>query len=449
MDLKTLTPKEMVTLLDGYIIGQQSAKRAVAIAIRNRYRRKSLPDELRDEVTPKNIIMIGPTGVGKTEIARRLSKITRAPFIKVEATKFTEVGYVGRDVESMIRDLMTVAVNMVKDELRENIQEEAEQRTEESLIDLLLPSRGAPTKIEPATEGKIQENDAREFIRKQLRDGKLDSKQVEVDVHGKSPSIEVFSGANIEEIDFKLGGLGNIFGGASKKKKSTVKNARDILFQQEIEKLIDQDQVADLARERVENNGIIFIDEIDKIANKGGGGGAGPDVSREGVQRDILPIVEGSRVNTKHGMIDTAHILFIAAGAFSTCKPSDLIPELQGRFPIRVELNPLTQEDFVNILTLPQNALITQYIALLSVEGVTLDFSKEAIEYLSQLAVKVNTKTENIGARRLHSVLEQLLEEVSFSADELHGQIIRITVPYVKERLDKIVEDHDLSYYIL
>jgi len=446
---KELTPKEMVNLLDKYIIGQSDAKRAVAVALRNRYRRKRLSQELQDEVAPKNIIMIGPTGVGKTEVARRLSKITRAPFVKVEATKFTEVGYVGRDVESMIRDLMTVAVNMVTDELRGRVQKDAEIRTEEVLIDLLVPSQNTsfPQQNKDASEIVVP-IDAREFIRKQLREDKLDKKQIEIEVRGKSPSIEVFSGTNIEEIDFKFGGLGNIFGGTSKKKKTTVKQARDILFQQEVEKLIDQDQVSELAREKVENNGIVFIDEIDKIAYRDGGG-HGPDVSRGGVQRDILPIVEGSQVNTKYGTVDTSHILFIAAGAFTHTKPSDLMPELQGRFPIRVELNALTKEDFKRILITPQNALITQYKALLSVEGVTIDFTEESIDYLSEIAVQVNTKTENIGARRLHSILEYLLEELSFEADALSGQTIQITKNYVSERLDSIAEDTDLSCYIL
>ncbi len=449
MNGKELTPKEMVNLLDKYIIGQSDAKRAVAVALRNRYRRKRLSQELQDEVAPKNIIMIGPTGVGKTEVARRLSKITRAPFVKVEATKFTEVGYVGRDVESMIRDLMTVAVNMVTDELRGRVQKDAEIRTEEVLIDLLVPSQNTsfPQQNKDASEIVVP-IDAREFIRKQLREDKLDKKQIEIEVRGKSPSIEVFSGTNIEEIDFKFGGLGNIFGGTSKKKKTTVKQARDILFQQEVEKLIDQDQVSELAREKVENNGIVFIDEIDKIAYRDGGG-HGPDVSRGGVQRDILPIVEGSQVNTKYGTVDTSHILFIAAGAFTHTKPSDLMPELQGRFPIRVELNALTKEDFKRILITPQNALITQYKALLSVEGVTIDFTEESIDYLSEIAVQVNTKTENIGARRLHSILEYLLEELSFEADALSGQTIQITKNYVSERLDSIAEDTDLSCYIL
>ncbi|MFW5742858.1 MAG: ATP-dependent protease ATPase subunit HslU [Spirochaetota bacterium] len=468
-DLSELTPKEIVAELDRYIIGQERAKKAVAIALRNRVRRQRLAEELRDEVAPKNIIMIGPTGVGKTEIARRLSKLTGAPFVKVEATKYTEVGYVGRDVESMVRDLVSVAVAMVKEELQEGVREEAEQRTEEQLLDLLLPgvpgqqderSPGEPASPPlPATPegggeagaaGGVQSaaSSTREKFRQRLRDGKLEDKEVEVQVSGgQSPAIEIFSGSSFEEMDLNLGNLGNLFGGRKKRKRTTVHNAREIIMQEEMDKLVDQDRVSELARDRAEQSGIIFIDEIDKIATKEQRGGV--DVSREGVQRDILPIVEGSRVNTKYGMVDTSHILFIAAGAFHMSKPSDLIPELQGRFPLRVELAALDADDFRRILTQPQNALIRQYTELLATEGVTLEFKDEALVELSRIAAEVNTKTENIGARRLHTILELLLEEVSFTATELAGQSIPITPEYVKERLGEVVQDQDLSRYIL
>ncbi|MFW6231586.1 MAG: ATP-dependent protease ATPase subunit HslU [Spirochaetota bacterium] len=470
-DLSELTPKEIVAELDRYIIGQERAKKAVAIALRNRVRRQRLPDELRDEVAPKNIIMIGPTGVGKTEIARRLSKLTGAPFVKVEATKYTEVGYVGRDVESMVRDLVSVAVAMVKEELQEGVREEAEKRTEEQLLDLLLPgvsgqqgqsspgdsaSSGAvgaastPAAGTSGESGGVQSaaSSTREKFRQRLRDGKLEDKEVEIQVTGgQSPAIEIFSGSSFEEMDLNLGNLGNLLGGRKKRKRTTVHNAREIVMQEEMDKLVDQDRVSELARERAEQSGIIFIDEIDKIAAKEQRGGV--DVSREGVQRDILPIVEGSRVNTKYGMVDTSHILFIAAGAFHMSKPSDLIPELQGRFPLRVELDALDADDFRQILTQPQNALIRQYTELLATEGVTLDFKDEALVELSRIAAEVNTKTENIGARRLHTILELLLEEVSFTATELAGQSIPITPEYVQERLGEVVEDQDLSRYIL
>ncbi|MFQ3619989.1 MAG: ATP-dependent protease ATPase subunit HslU [Spirochaetales bacterium] len=445
-----LTPRQIVEELDAYIVGQAKAKKVVAIALRNRVRRRRLPPELRDEVAPKNIIMIGPTGVGKTEIARRISKLTGAPFIKVEATKYTEVGYVGRDVESMVRDLMSVGVSMVKTELQEEVREEALKRTEELLLDLLLPGLPRTLGVEGAEANSESEisNPTREKLRVKLAAGELDEKFVEIQVTQSAfPAIEIFSGAGFESMDLNLGNLGSIFGGKKKKRRVTVKQAREILLNEEMEKLIDNDRVAELARERVEQMGIIFIDEIDKIASKGSR--MGPDVSREGVQRDILPIVEGSKVNTKYGMIDTSHILFIAAGAFHMSKPSDLIPELQGRFPLRVELDPLSKDDFVRILTQPQNALTKQYAALLSTEGVEIQFEQSAIERIAEIAAEVNTRTENIGARRLHTIMELVLEEVSFHAPELKGQKIPITADYVNERVKNIVENQDLSRYIL
>ena len=465
--LDELTPQEIVRELDNYVIGQERAKKAVAIALRNRLRRQRLSEDLRDEVAPKNIIMIGPTGVGKTEIARRISKLTGAPFIKVEATKYTEVGYVGRDVESMVRDLTSFAVSMVKSELQEEVREEAEKRTEEAILDLLLPGsrdKGggqkqpqtgfAPGSTTPATTDEASKAPAetqtttREKLREKLRKGDLEDKEVEVQVSQSGfPAIEIFSGSNFEEMDLNLGNLGNIFGGKKKKKRTTVNEARETLLQEEMDKLVDSDRVSDLARQRVEQMGIIFIDEIDKIAAKENR--SGTDVSREGVQRDILPIVEGSTVNTKYGMVDTSHILFIAAGAFHMSKPSDLIPELQGRFPLRVELEALGSDEFVRILTQPQNALIKQYSALLKTEEVDLEFTDEAIRRICDIAADVNSKTENIGARRLHTIVEHLLEDVSFTASELKGQKIPITPEYVDERLANIVEDQDLSRYIL
>ncbi len=475
-DLQNLTPKEIVAELDKFIIGQQKAKKAVAIALRNRMRRRRLPEELRDEVAPKNIIMMGPTGVGKTEIARRLSKLTGAPFLKVEATKYTEVGYVGRDVESMVRDLVSASVSMVKAELQEEVKDEARKRSEEALLDLLLPGvkqhsgesetgsrdgsseqgggHGEPGRPVPVNELAAQTSSeeahsaTREKFRIKLREGKLDDKEVEVQVTKSNfPAIEIFSGSSFEEMDLNLGNLSNLLGGKKKRKRTTVKHAREILMQEEMDKLVDSDRVSELARQRAEQMGIIFIDEIDKIASKENRGGV--DVSREGVQRDILPIVEGATVTTKHGMVDTSHILFIAAGAFHSSKPSDLIPELQGRFPLRVELEALHAEDFIRILTQPQNALIRQYVELLKVEGVRLEFNEEAIQELSEIAASVNSSTENIGARRLHTIMELLLEEISFNAPDLNGQTIPITREYVQERLEEIVQDQDLSRYIL
>lgn len=462
-DLDTLTPREIVRKLEKYIIGQESAKKAVAIAIRNRTRRQKLSEDLRDEVAPKNIIMIGPTGVGKTEIARRLSRLCGAPFIKVEATKFTEVGYVGRDVESMVRDLVGVAVSLVKQELQEEVRVEAEKRTEEALLDILLPGKtgmknpppppASAAALVPAEGGEgaaapKKEKSTREKFRDMLRRGDLEDRIVEVEFsHSGMPHMQIFSMNSIEELGINMGGLGDIFGRKKKQRKVSVNEAREILLVEEMDKLVDQDRMHEIARNRTENMGIIFIDEIDKIAVKEGRGGV--DVSREGVQRDILPIVEGSTVNTKYGMVDTSHILFIAAGAFHMSKPSDLIPELQGRFPIRVELQDLTSEDFEKILTQPENALITQYTALLATEGVTLEFTPEATKMLSKIAADVNSRTENIGARRLHTIMELLLEDISFEAPDRKGETIVIAREYVDKRLGQIVQNQDLSRYIL
>jgi len=524
LDFDQMIPRQIVAELDTYIIGQDKAKRAVAIALRNRVRRKKLPEELQDEVAPKNIIMIGPTGVGKTEIARRISKLSGAPFIKVEATKFTEVGYVGRDVESMIRDLMHVGINMVRQEMQEEVKAQAEKQVEELLLDLLVPGSrpgkpgdsgknpvqtvvnpmfggslgpGGPNVLginiaqlqnslmdqlqgknpdtlgfkteedakketspeiaakEEAEKQKQAEEDARllektrQKMRVKLEQGELEDREVEVLVssQGNQP-IEIFSGNSLEEFDFNLGNLGGLLGGKKKKKHLPIKRAREVLLQEEIQKLLDQDKVNEIARERVQNMGIVFIDEIDKIASRGSKG-SGPDISREGVQRDILPIVEGCQVNTKYGLIDTSHILFIAAGAFHMSKPSDLIPELQGRFPIRVELESLGEEDFLRILTQPANAITRQYEELLKTEGVQLVFSREALEIIAHIAADVNHRTENIGARRLSTIMERLLEEVSFHAPDMSGQTLEISPDYVKQRLDEVVQDQDLSRYIL
>lgn len=454
-DLDSMTPRQIVAELDKYIVGQEKAKKMVAIALRNRVRRRMLPESLKDEVAPKNIIMIGPTGVGKTEIARRLSKLSGAPFVKVEATKYTEVGYVGRDVESMVRDLMGVSLNMVKAEMAEGVKEEAEKRAEEALLDLLLPgigkkkAEGEMRQISDASSDPAgDQTGTREKFRTMLREGKLDDKEVEVQVSGGNmPNIEIFSGQAPESMDVNFGNLGSIFGGGKKRKRVRVEQARKILLDEEMDKLIDTERASDIAKDRCEQMGIIFIDEIDKVAVKQDRSGG--DVSREGVQRDILPIVEGSTVNTKHGMIDTSHILFIAAGAFHMSKPSDLIPELQGRFPLRVELDDLGAEDFVRILTEPENALTRQYTELLKTEGVEINFHEEAIKKLSEIAADVNGRTENIGARRLHTIMEHLLEDVSFTAPELKGQEIPITPEYVESRLGDVVQDQDLARYIL
>lgn len=437
LDFDKLTPKEIVAELDKYIIGQDKAKRTVAMALRNRVRRKMLPDHLREEVIPKNIIMIGSTGVGKTEIARRLSKLSGAPFVKVEATKYTEVGYVGRDVESIIRDLMSVAVNMVKTEMRSTVMEDAKVRVEEQLLDLLLPG-----------SGKEGEPPIRDKFRDKLRSGELENHQIEIDVTKSAfQPMEIFAGTGLEDMGINFGGITGMMGGKKKKRRTTVKNAREILLEEEIDKLIDSDKVAEIAKKRTQEMGIVFIDEIDKVAGRQNTSGA--DVSREGVQRDILPIVEGCKVNTKYGMVDTTHILFIAAGAFHMSKPSDLIPELQGRFPLRVELEPLQADEFERILTQPENALIKQYKALMETENVNLEFTPEAIKRIAYIAQELNSGSENIGARRLHTIMELLLEEVSFSAPELKGQTITVTPQYVDDRLHGVLGDQDLARYIL
>ncbi len=440
--LDELTPRQIVSELDKYIIGQDQAKRTIAVAIRNRSRRKKLPAVIRDEVSPKNIIMIGPTGVGKTEIARRIARLSNAPFIKVEATKYTEVGYVGRDVESIIRDLMGVAVQQVKAELAESQKEKVQARVEERLLDILLPKVD-----EKATESQTT---TREQFREMLRDGAFDDREVEVKVQGrKHVGIEVLGQPNMEELQEAMQSLGSIFGNqGGHTRKLTIRRAREIFTEEETDKAVDNDRAIDEAKERVEQMGIVFIDEIDKVA-KSGSSASGIDVSREGVQRDILPIVEGTTVSTKWGIIDTTHVLFIASGAFHVSKPSDLIPELQGRFPLRVELNELRADDFYRILTEPANAITMQYRELLATEGVTIIFEDESIRRISEIAWQVNSTNDNIGARRLFTVMEKLLEELSFSADELSGQEIRITAKYVDERLAEILKNEDLSRFIL
>ncbi len=454
--LDELKPAQIVSELDKYIIGQKKAKRTIAVAIRNRTRRKRLPEDIRDEVSPKNIIMIGPTGVGKTEIARRIAKLSNAPFIKVEATKYTEVGYVGRDVESIIRDLMSVAVQQVKAELAGAEEEKVRARVEERLLDILLPQM----EKEPASQedGLIPAGTSytdsktvtREKFRKMLQEGKFEDREVEINVQSKKRvGIEVMGQPNMEDLQDAMQSLGSIFGnGRGHNRKLTIKRAREIFTEEETEKAVDTDRAIDEAKERVEQMGIVFIDEIDKVA-KSGGGSSSIDVSREGVQRDILPIVEGTSVSTKWGVIDTTHILFIASGAFHVSKPSDLIPELQGRFPLRVELDDLTAEDFYRILTEPANAITMQYHELLKTEGVEIIFDDAAIKKISEIAYEVNTTNDNIGARRLFTIMEKLLEELSFSADELSGQTVTITDSYVVERLGDVLQNQDLSKFIL
>jgi ATP-dependent HslUV protease ATP-binding subunit HslU len=474
-DIQELTPSQIVRELDKYIIGQADAKRSVAIALRNRFRRRQVSSEIRDEILPNNIIMIGPTGVGKTEIARRLARLARAPFLKVEASKFTEVGYVGRDVESIVRDLTEIAINMVRGEMSDQVRGKAERNAEERLLGLLLPERPKPPSrkavaalmpslFTPPTEERNPEDEAERYaqerydqwertrkkLQQQLRDGALDDREVEIDVEvrGNMPTVEIFSNAGLEEMEFNLPEpLQALLPGKKKRRRMPVAEARRVLMQEETGRLIDMDKVIEAALERVQNSGIVFIDEIDKIA--GGDGGYGPDVSRQGVQRDLLPIVEGCSVPTRYGLVKSDHILFIAAGAFHTARPSDLIPELQGRFPIRVELTALTEADFVKILTEPRNALLKQYKALLSTEGVSLAFTPAAVDRIAAIAAQVNEQAENIGARRLHTILTTLLEEELFEIPEANRQSIEVDEAMVAAKLNVILEDRDLSRYIL
>jgi ATP-dependent HslUV protease ATP-binding subunit HslU len=450
--LDDLTPREIVAELDKYIVGQAAAKRAVAVALRNRVRRQKLPPELADDILPKNILMIGPTGVGKTEIARRLARLAGCPFVKVEASKYTEVGYVGRDVESMVRDLVEMSIDMVREEKLDEVAERAEQAAEERVLDLLLPPPPPPTP--GTTDGdaasqREQSQRTREKLRAQLREGKLDQRLVDLEVRERMmPSFEVISNQGVEEMDVNFKEmLSGMFGQQKKKRKMSVADAFEYLIQEEEGKLVDMDQVTRIAVERAEQMGIIFIDEIDKVAGRESG--HGPDVSREGVQRDILPIIEGTTVNTRYGMIRTDHILFVAAGAFHVTKPSDLIPELQGRLPIRVELQSLKEEDFVRILTEPKNALIKQYVALLETEGLKLTFTDDAVETVAKFATQVNEQTENIGARRLHTILEKVLDELSFEAPDLKKKTVKVDAAYVNKQLADIVKNQDLSRYIL
>jgi ATP-dependent HslUV protease ATP-binding subunit HslU len=459
-DLKALTPKDTVSELDKYIIGQDAAKKSVAIALRNRWRRQQVPPPLHDEIAPKNIIMIGPTGVGKTEIARRLANLAQSPFLKVEASKFTEIGYVGRDVESMIRDLVELAINMVKKEQRSEVEKKAREMAEEKLLDLLLPSippstakpHSATGETAPPAVAHIRESEStRERFRKMLREGKLDSREVEMEVTQAPsiPTIEVFSNAGIDEMESNLrDAFGKIFPRKGRARKLKVPEAFKILQSEAVEDLIDMDKVTRQAVSKTEQSGIIFLDEIDKIASRQGGG-HGPEASREGVQRDLLPIVEGATVTTKYGMVKTDHILFIASGAFHLCKPSDLVPELQGRFPIRVELNALGEQEFFRILSEPENALLKQYVALMKTEGLKLVFDDDAVREMARLAAEVNQKTEDIGARRLHTILEKVLEELSFEAPDIGSKSFIITADYVRKQLIDITQDEDLSRFIL
>jgi ATP-dependent HslUV protease ATP-binding subunit HslU len=450
--LDEMTPREIVSELDKYIVGQDAAKRAVAVALRNRVRRQKLAPEIAEDILPKNILMIGPTGVGKTEIARRLARLAGCPFVKVEASKYTEVGYVGRDVESMVRDLVETAIDMVREEKLDEVAERAEQAAEERVLDLLLPPPPPPgpgTTEADAAAQREQNQRTREKLRAQLREAKLDQRMVDLEVRERvMPSFEIISNQGVEEMDVNLKDmLSGMFGQQKKKRKMSVADAFEYLIQEEENRLLDMDQVTRMAVERAEQMGIIFIDEIDKVAGRESG--HGPDVSREGVQRDILPIIEGTTVNTRYGMIRTEHILFIAAGAFHVTKPSDLIPELQGRLPIRVELQSLKEEDFVRILTEPKNALIKQYIALLETEGLKLTFTDDAVETIARFATNVNEQTENIGARRLHTILEKLLDEVSFEAPDLKKKTVKVDAAYVNKQLADIVKNQDLSRYIL
>jgi ATP-dependent HslUV protease ATP-binding subunit HslU len=449
-----MTPREIVSELDRYIVGQHDAKRAVAIALRNRWRRQKVAPELRDEIAPKNILMIGPTGVGKTEIARRLARLAQAPFIKVEASRYTEVGYVGRDVESMIRDLTELAVKMVREEAQHAVEVHARENAEERLLDILFPAPAKvrrPVGITPEGATEVEDSsrvDTREKLRKLLRNGNLNDREVEIEVSAQTPMVEVFAPQGMEEMGFNIKDLmSQIMPKKTRNRKVKIPEAIEILAQEEAAKLVDMENVAREAVTRTEQTGIIFIDEIDKIAGRQGGGG--PDVSREGVQRDMLPIVEGSSVNTKYGVVRTDHILFVASGAFHTSKPSDLIPEFQGRFPIRVELSALTREDFIRILTEPENALTKQYVALMDTEQIKLAFTEDAVAAIAEIAAQVNSRSENIGARRLHTVLERLVEEISFNAPELTERDIRIDGEYVHRRLDPILKNEDLSRYIL